>query len=75
MGYEPSGSFITSAIELKLNETTMFEWQSHSKKSTDVRHYRDPLNFLDLRALATEAHASNRAAKKLSKPEIGGCLV
>lgn len=29
MGYEPSGSFITSAIELKLDETTIFEWQSH----------------------------------------------
>lgn len=70
MGYEPSGPFITSAIELKLDETTMFEWQSHSQKSTGVPHYQDLLTFLDLRAQATEAHASNHVPKKLNKPEI-----
>ena len=30
IGYEPSGPFIISALELKLDETTMFEWQKHS---------------------------------------------
>ena len=36
MDYEPSGPFITSALELKLDVNTMFEWQKHSQDSTDV---------------------------------------
>ena len=28
--YEPSGAFITSIFELKLDTMTMFEWQKHS---------------------------------------------
>ncbi len=28
MGEEPSGSFITSMLELKLDQSTMFEWQN-----------------------------------------------
>ena len=47
MGYDPSRSFIMSAIELKLDETTMFEWKSHSQESTDVPNYQDLLTFLD----------------------------
>lgn len=35
MGYDPSGSFNTSALELKLDQNTMFEWQKHSQESTD----------------------------------------
>ena len=27
MGCEPSGQFITSALELKFDDNTMFEWQ------------------------------------------------
>ena len=30
MDYKPSGPFITSILELKLDTTTMFEWQKHS---------------------------------------------
>ena len=26
--YEPSGPFVTSMLELKLDPTTMFEWQA-----------------------------------------------
>lgn len=37
MGYEPSGPFITSVLELKLDAGTMFEWQKHSHDTTDVR--------------------------------------
>ena len=38
MDYEPSGPFITSALELKLDTNTMFEieWQKHSQ---EVPHY------------------------------------
>ena len=60
MDYEHSGPFITSAIELKLDEATMFEWQSHSQKSAGVPHYQELLMFLDLRAHATEARFQPR---------------
>ena len=49
MGYEPSGPFITSALELKLDQTTMFAWQKHSQKFEGVPHYQD-LAFLNLHA-------------------------
>lgn len=39
MDYEPSGPFITSVLELKLDTNTMFEWQKFSQDSTDVPHY------------------------------------
>ena len=55
MGYEPSGQFITSTLELKLDQSTMFEWQKHSQKSTGVPHYQDLLEFFNLRAEASES--------------------
>ncbi len=55
MGQEPSPSFITSIIELKLDSTTMFKWQRHSQSQTEVPHYHDLLEFLDHRAQASEA--------------------
>ena len=33
---EPSGSFVTSVLELKLDSRTMFEWQRHSSTSTSL---------------------------------------
>ena len=50
MGYDPSGPFITPALELKLDQNTMFEWQRHSQKSVDVPHYQELLDFLNLHA-------------------------
>ena len=47
----------------------MFEWQSHSQKSSGVPHYQDILDFFNLRAQATELHVSDRVPKKLNKPE------
>ena len=54
MDYDPSGPFITSTLELKLDTTTMFEWQKHSQTSTEVPHNQDLLTFIDLRAQASE---------------------
>ena len=54
MEQEPSPSFITSIIELKLDPTTMFEWQRHTQSQTEVPHYREMLEFLDRRAQASE---------------------
>ena len=55
MAYEPSGPFITSILELKLDSTTSFEWQRFSQDTTGVPHYNKLLEFLNLRAQASEA--------------------
>ena len=54
MGYEPSGPFVTSILELKLDQTTLFEWQKHSQSSASIPHYRELLDFINLRAQASE---------------------
>ena len=59
MGHEPPGPFITSLLELKLDTETMFEWQRHSQESTDVPHFTRLLEFLNLRAQASETCASS----------------
>ena len=64
MGYEPSGPFITSALELKLDGTTMFKWQTHSQKSPGVPHYDELLSFIDLRAQATESQVLGTSKKQ-----------
>ena len=65
MGYKPPGQFVTSIIELKLDSTTMFEWQKHSQSHTEVPDYQHILEFIDLRAQASEASLSEaNCAKK-----------
>ena len=59
MGYDPPGPFITSLLELKLDTNTMFEWQRHSQESTDVPHFSKLMEFLNLRAQASETSVSN----------------
>ena len=54
MGHEPDGNFITSFLQLKLDRTTLFEWQKHNQDSTDVSHYQDLLDFINRRAQASE---------------------
>ena len=71
LGHEPDGSFITSMLELKLDERTMFEWQRHSQESTDVPHYQQLLNFIDLRAQASESTISD-TSKRARKNDIAG---
>lgn len=63
MGHEPSGPFITSMLELKLDVNTTFEWQRHSQSSTDVPHYKLLLEFINLRAQASEAAISDPTKK------------
>ena len=57
------GSFITSMLELKLDEHTMFEWQRHSQESIDVPHYQQLLSFIDSRAQAAVSDTPKRARK------------
>ena len=54
MGEEPSGAFVTSILELKLDQATMFEWQRASQECTGIPHYLKLLEFLNLRAQASE---------------------
>ncbi len=66
LGQEPSGPFITSLLELKLDPNTIFEWQRHSQNS----HYQQLLHFINLRAQASEASMSD-AGKKSLKTDTG----
>ena len=66
--YEPSGPFITSIFELKLDPNTMFEWQKYSQSSTAVPHYQDLLEFINLRTQASKIPVAD-SAKKQTKHE------
>ncbi len=48
----------------------MFEWQCHSQASTDVPHYNDLLEFINLRAQASESSSSWKSAGK-KNPSTG----
>ena len=55
LDYEPSGPFVTSILELKLDPTNMFEWQRHSQDSREVPHYYiAQLEFLDHRVCTSK---------------------
>ena len=68
MKYDPSGPFITSILESKLDTTTMFEWQKYSQESAEVPHYTTLLKFLCLRAQASESSVPD-LMKKSNKSE------
>ena len=69
MGYEPSGPFITSVLELKLDAGTMFEWQKHTNSSTDVPYLNHLLEFVNLRAQASE-HAVTDNNKRTTSNDL-----
>ena len=54
IGCDPSGPFVTLLIKMKLNQSTMFEWQKHTQENSDVPHYAEILEFINLRARASE---------------------
>ena len=60
MDYEAPGPFITSVLELKLDQNTQFEWQKHSGDSTTVPHYNELLEFINTRARASESLSTNK---------------
>ena len=58
---------------MKLDSNTMFKWQKESQDSTDIPHYTKLLEFLNLRAQASESapselrriqRANNSASRK-----------
>ena len=54
MGYDPSGHFVTSLIEMKLDRSTMFEWQRHTQENTDVPPLHGDPGVHRLRVRASE---------------------
>ena len=59
LGHEPSQAFMTSLLEMKLDPTTMFEWQRHSQEHRDVPDYQMVLDFLNMRAQAAEVSSAS----------------
>ena len=55
MKYKPSGVFVTALLEMILNQSTVFEWQRHTQGKADVPYFTEFLDFIDLRARASEA--------------------
>ena len=47
-GYDPSGPFMTLLIKTKLDKSMMFEWQRYTQENSDVPHYAEILEFIDL---------------------------
>ena len=64
MGHEPPGPFLTSLLELKLDVDTTFEWRRHSQSSTGIPHYHELLDFVNLRAQASETANPNPGRNK-----------
>ena len=65
MEYDP---FITSVLKLKLDTTTLFEWQKHTQSQTEVPHYQELLTFINLRAQASEGSATAAIKRVKSEP-------
>ncbi len=59
MKYDPG----PSVLELKLDATTTFEWQKHSQTQRKVPHYQDLLDFINLRAQASESRSQQQVKK------------
>ena len=70
LGCNLPGQFITSMIELKLDPSTLFEWQKHTQTETKVPHYQQLLDFIDLRAQASEVSCTSlrKPAPSQKKP-------
>ena len=62
----PTGSFITALLELKLDKDTMFEWHKASQDN-ETPHYNDLLDFLNLRAQASETSSSELKKRHSSR--------
>ena len=66
MDCEPSGPFITSILKLNLDASINFEWQKFSQDLPGYPHYGKLLEFLNLRAQASEA-STNDVKKNLPR--------
>ena len=70
---EPLSRFITSMIQLKLDQNTLFEWQKHTQSVPDVPHFNEILEFIDLRARASESTSTKRPQRmESSSKKVSG---
>ena len=60
-------SFLTIAMELKLDEKTRLEWMKHSNDSMKTPPYTDLLKFLDVQAQHFESAMSERKSQTTSQ--------
>ena len=68
---DPYGPFVTALVELKLDQSTMFEWQRQSQDASDTLHYERLLKFLDLKAQASESFVQGTQKHQAqSKPSV-----
>ena len=74
MEYEPC-LFVTSLMELKLDQATAFEWQRHIQGALKVARCSELLKFLDLLARASE-FTTHEAIKRSAQsvPHKGDAL-
>ena len=84
---DPLSHFITSTIQLKLDPNTLFEWQKHTQTVADVPPFQDILEFIDLRASASESttkrpkvdasskRVTTHFTTKLSEPSNSHCVL
>ena len=56
-------------LEMKLDVNTMFEWQKESQSAEDIPPYGDLLDFINLRAQASEAATSDGGKKSPKDPK------
>ena len=68
MKYEIFTLFVTSILELKLDQTTMFKWQRHTQSSHTVPDYDELWEFLDLHARTMENAAQEEERKRQVLP-------
>ena len=54
MKYKLLETFVSSVIELKLDQSSMFAWQNHSKDQKEIPSYTELLEFIDLCACTLE---------------------
>ena len=64
---DPNRSFVTALLELKRDKGTMFEWQNVSQDARKIPHYDDLLEFLNLRAQASETCSNEPKKSHFSK--------
>ena len=74
MDYKPSDPLITSFLELKLNPNTTLEWQRYSQSSKGVPDYKHLLEFINLRAQASETSLGETKRSIVSNPQPHGPL-
>ena len=63
-------TLLTAIIELKLDPTTMSNWQHSSRENREVPPFEDLVDFLDLQASDTENSVNDVVKKNVPQHQI-----